>query len=511
MNDLIANLLESLRGTSAGTKLVAVLSGAALLAVIGLAAVVSNRPAYRPAFLGLNDHDVASVSRALAEAGVPFEVSPGGAPYTISVDEDDRSGAFAAAYGAGALDRPLRGIAAEEGVASVFNSAEERRQGVRKKDWGEMELMLETLSFVTTASVRTSAGRTSPIERDPAPLTASVTLHTTARLTPAQEDTVARIVSKGLGVDREQLMIADQEGNTIFDGSERADGGFDGLDAQESEATHDSRLTRQANSVLDAVLGPGKAYVVVKSDWNYEASTSRSQAASGKGSVVIEETTNSTERQQPSQGGGVAGITSNVVAGENAAATPPARVDAPPAERTSQTTTKYAPILTTKEVVSDVPTLVRLSVALFLDESIQEDRAVKLESNVRAAVGYDESRGDSFSVATFTAPSVPESTQGAGTTVEEPSESNPMVDKLLRRGVEIVTALVFVVLLLKSLKTSRKDAKAETAALARTEEPVDAELLARARVDELLRSDPDKVGEILSAWAREEELTGSRP
>jgi hypothetical protein len=47
------------------------------------------------------------------------------------------------------------------------------------------------------------------------------------------------------------------------------------------------------------------------------------------------------------------------------------------------------------------------------------------------------------------------------------------------------------------------------AAEAETGPKVDPELLARAQIDELLKSDPAKVGEILARWVREEPV-GSR-
>ena len=84
-----------------------------------------------------------------------------------------------------------------------------------------------------------------------------------------------------------------------------------------------------------------------------------------------------------------------------------------------------------------------------------------------------------------------------------------MADLLLRRGVEIALALVFVVLLLKSLKSSGKAALRVHAPTDRVEDELDPELLARARVEELLKSDPDRVGDILSSWARDEQLTGT--
>ena len=80
----------------------------------------------------------------------------------------------------------------------------------------------------------------------------------------------------------------------------------------------------------------------------------------------------------------------------------------------------------------------------------------------------------------------------------------------------IAAALAFVVLLVASLRGSKKAAsgsaaagQAPSAGLADVpaalpgEVPVDPEALARARIEELVRTDPRRVGEILSRWAGE--------
>ena len=67
----------------------------------------------------------------------------------------------------------------------------------------------------------------------------------------------------------------------------------------------------------------------------------------------------------------------------------------------------------------------------------------------------------------------------------------------------------------KSAKQQEAEAKAKAeaeAAEAAEEEPeveIDPEVLARRQVEELLESDPEKVGEILSSWAREETSVGA--
>ena len=61
MNDLLNNFVEQLKGSSGGTKVVAVLVGCAMLTIAGLAAVVSSRPDYQLAFSGLSDHELPRV------------------------------------------------------------------------------------------------------------------------------------------------------------------------------------------------------------------------------------------------------------------------------------------------------------------------------------------------------------------------------------------------------------------------------------------------------------------
>ncbi len=91
------------------------------------------------------------------------------------------------------------------------------------------------------------------------------------------------------------------------------------------------------------------------------------------------------------------------------------------------------------------------------------------------------------------------------------------MEMLLQRGVEIAAAAIFLVVLLRALK-SRPRALAydepqsaghdPIAALAAAEEIVDPrvrEMVARRQIDELIRNDPERVSTILSRWAADEE------
>jgi flagellar M-ring protein FliF len=513
MNELLEKWLASFKGTSGGARVIAVLVGLALVAIAGAAAVISNRPHFELAFSGLSDHELAEVCKALADAGIPFEQSQPPGPFVVYVDEAQRSAAYMAAYGAGALDKPLEGILSDGSMASVFNSAEERAQGVRKREWQEMEKMLEELEFVSGARVRTSATSSSPLTDGDAPApTASVTLRIAGgrELTSAQAQTVANLVSRGLGIEKKDLVISDQSGHSLYDGEAHTDESRDVKDMLAHQTEHDRRLAEEANEVLTAILGPNKARVSVTSEWDYSRSTLHNETP-GK-SVVVQETKSSTEKPVSGSGGTTAGLSANTLDPEQPNAAPPGSPSgAPQLEKTNEEKKSYSPTVSREERVRVVPELKRLSVALFLDQSVPDP--TKLEDALKAAVGFDSERGDEFKsvVLAFVAPAeTPKDEAAAGV----PSEPNPLLETLLRRGVEIVSAVVFLVLLLKTLKGSKK-VPASAAAGAGTaggpgEPAVDAELLARAQVDELLKSDPGKVGEILARWAREEPVAGAR-
>ena len=514
MTDLLDKLLASLKKTSLGARLIVVLVGAAMCAIVGLMAVATSRPHYELAFSGLNDHELAQVCKALSDAGIPFQQSQPPGPFVVYVDEHERSSAYMAAYGAGALDKPLEGILADTSAASVFHSAEERAQGVRKREWQEMEKMLEELDFVAGARVRTSVTSSSPLvsahEQKPS---ASVTLRVAGAtdLTREQAATVANLVSRGLGVAREDLVISDQSGRSLYDGRERSGQDHEVTDLLAHQGAHDRRLALEANTVLEEILGANKARVHVSSEWDFTRSTLHEE--SPVKSLVVMESKKASEKPVGSSGGTAVGVSANTLDPDLPNAAPVG--DTPSSlllEKTNEEKKEYSPSVTREEVVRFVPVMKRLSVALFLDQSVGEDHA-KLEEAIKAAVGFDEERGDTFSsvVLPFVtgaepAPGVP--VAAAAAAPSETESVNPLVDALLRRAVEIASALVFLVLLWKTLKGSKK-AQASAAQTSTGASSVDAELLARAQVDELLKSDPAKVGEILSRWAREEPVTTS--
>jgi flagellar biosynthesis/type III secretory pathway M-ring protein FliF/YscJ len=514
MNESLQALIAQLKSAGSGGKAVAALVGVAVLAIVGSVAVVTSGPHFEMAFSNLSDHESAAVMKSLSEAGIEFRVSQPPGPFMVYVDEDNVSSALGAAYGSGALDRPLRGVRTEAtGMSSVFLGAKEREQRVRFRELEELEGVLEDLHFVATARVLTSREEFGKLGGRGAPMrSASVMIGVYDGTTPTEDQAtaVAQLVSRALGISLEDISVSDQKGVVVYDGDSRKKSDDSPEDWLVFKQRYDTTVAQKANDVLTQILGPNKSQVMVDSTWDFTRTVVESRTPV-KGERIredVKETSTPIEDDRPDGAG--AGPTPN---------DPDAPAEEPLVATTEDKTTEYTAGMTSTSTVNAAPLLTRLSVALFLDESIPEEQRTALEATVKTTVGWfpaaDESGEESFSttVLPFYAPEeVP-----VDETTDVPTRPNPLVNTLMRRGVEVGTALVFLFLLLRTLRGAKKaaaegnlTARGSGAPGAINVEDLDPELLAREQVQDLLSSDPERVGKILSSWAREEQqLTGS--
>jgi flagellar M-ring protein FliF len=533
MNESLTRLFEQVRDASLATKatFAALLLGA--VAVAGVALAWSNRPDYEVLWQDLTDSQFAAVAAALAEAGIDFEASKPPGPFVIYADRSRLAAARRAMFQSNALNSVEGGILTE---GSVFMSSGEREQAKRKREWAEMEQMLETLDFVRAARVQTHTEESRAFGARPATTgSVALTLVPGAELERSQARTVAKLVRFGLGVEEDRLVITHQGGTAAFDGEDLAAGDGDWSELAERE---EQRLERKANQLLADVLGPGRARVAVRTEWDQTQATTVAAVADAKqrATVYEESRTSKTPQFAPQPLGGMAGSAGNLIDPASQETTAGGTVDArtgaavptiePQVAQTTDTRAEYEPSKTVTQTVRRTPQLARMSVSLFLDAGLEGQRA-DLERAVKAAVGYVDAR-DSFESALTTfysdEPEVELDENGEPLPVEEaPVDEgpDPLLELLLTRGVEIVSALAFVTLLFVSLRGARPRTAADAgeapggstagggagggsgAGAAVSDEEIDPELLAIRQVEQLLETDPERVGRILSSWARE--------
>lgn len=504
MKALLTKLWSDLTAASAATK---AMIGGALIIVLGVAGYTtmwSNAPHFQLLYSGLDATHAAAVQSALAQGGIRYQVSQPPAPFVVHVDEAQFYPAQNLVALAGALEVVPEGIqTANSGASSVFLSAPERAQTVLKREWQELEKQLEELDFVGRAHVSTSIPDPSPFKKG-APMTVAVTLALRGGedLSKPQAKTVAKLVRYRFNVPPENVVISDQSGKSVWDGSDDSDLGQVASEILEHKASYDAELTRKTNLVLDRIFGDGMAYVVVNSEWTYDTTETVRETIDPKNKAVVSQTTNKSSTPSGSNtalGGPIGASSPDLTNAQSAGAAQTAE--------TSETKTTTLVGKSTEHVRQNAPLLKRLSVSLFLDDSLK-DRKDSLESSVKTSIGFVADR-DAFSSLVTPFASIARDEQGklVPPPAKEPvSERSPWIELLIQRGIEIAAALAFLFVLFKALKSVPKKAAARGADVAaQANDTQYAEMLAKSQVEELVRSDPDKVGAILSRWAAQDD------
>lgn len=515
------SLTAALRASSMRTRVIA--GACALVLVIGgvAASMIASRPHFVLLYSGLDDHARAGVEKALAGAAVRYTVSQPPGPYVVYVDESQRYEAQNQVGLSGALTQMPHGIeSGTGGAASIFLSSAERSQGMLKREWEEMEAQLRTLEFVSGATVTTSIPDASPI-REKKPMTVSVTLalKDPNGVTAEQSANVATLVRFRFGVPAENVVITDQNGRTLFDPASSGDSTDNPATLTEYAGNYDQLLTAKINAQLAMAYGARKAIVALTSEWDHDQRTIVAEIVDPKGTLLSEEKIDSRTPIDMPASGGVAGASSNLATngafgiGGAPGATPVAKDN--PEDHFSTTNElhkTYEASRTKTQTVHSAPTLRRLSVSVVLDESLaaQKDAITAL---VRAGVGFDETRKDVISVSTV-AIVVPDAAADADAAKPPaPAEKlSPATERLIQRGLEIAATITFLFVLFRALRGAKSktgdnaDAAPDADSAFENALGHDPELVARVKIEELVRSDPRRLGEILSRWAEEEKV-----
>lgn len=533
MNDVLANLLTQLKnsGPSARWALGAVFGF--VLLVAGTLAFQARNPHFVVLAANLDNAEFNTAITALAGADIRYETTMGPAPYVIKVEEAKKYEALNAIFESGDFKGGARGISSGSGGASsVFLGQSERQQRTQKRMWQETEILLEKANYIDQATVTMSGAQSSPLARtrpDERRVSVVLKLSGIAKPTPGQTRALVGIVRGSTGVAEERIMIADQHSTVIFDGSHS--GGADSLLAHEEQFSTDR--TNKAQRLLDSTFASGLSVVSVNSKWKQvrEETISSSLDPSKK---PRSERTRKTETPEFRRAiGGPAGVAANTQEGSGGTAS---AGSAPAIATTSEKETAYTFGQTTTHNISQPLQLERISISLVLDASLKDqlEDAIAL---VKGAVGFDESRGDQIVAVATALPTLERDADGAPIlpeAVETPDRANPMMQIALEHGLELVAGIAFLLVLLKSLKSAKAGVSGGSAGgkagaaggrvvgagggaggggapgasgddFDSVDEAVDMDALARAHIEELLQSEPEKVSMLLSRWALAED------
>ena len=418
----------------------AVLAAVVVGVVVALLAVGrwAAQPDYALLFGSLPAQDAGRVVEQLEAQGVDYDLRDGGASVYVPRDE---------VYG-------LRLSLATEGVVTDGPAGYElfdtgtlgmtdfmQKLNVKRALEGELSRTIGSIQQVERARVHLVLPERSPFRDQQVSPTASVVLSVRSSLAPDQVAGVTALVAGAVeGLAPADVTVLDEAGRMLASPQMTgADAGMSTAQVQMRREVED-HLAGAAQSMLDQVLGPGRAAVRVAAELDLARTSTETNAVDPESQTML------SEELQDETGAGA---------------------DASSSVRNYEVTRQ------TTRTEREAGAVQSLTVSVLLDEAAPAaDREVEpgtqtpftdeqlrqIESLVKNAVGYNEERGDRFAVQQIRFSAPPESDAGffAGTSGPE------WAGLALRYGVVLI-ALFLGYRLLRTLATGLAESAASAA------------------------------------------------
>lgn len=363
---------------------------------IGIAAAVSviavimlivwaNKPTYGVLFSNLGAKDASQIVDKLKAASVPYKLGDDGRAVLVPQDQvyqlrlqmAGQGLPKSSVVGYDIFDKPSFGM-------TNFTQKVDYKRALE----GELEKTILQLDEVSGASVHIVIPEKALFTSQQKKTTASVLLKLKdgAQLSPDEINGIQHLVAASIeGLDPSNVTIVDANGNLLS----RKTGGIDDLTSSQYslQTKVENYLANKAQSMLDAVLGPGNAIVRVNADLDFNR-VEKTTEQYDPNSVILSEQTMQQHASQPGD------TTTNNSAQTN-------------------TVTNYDVGKTVEKIVGTVGGITKLSVAVLVNgkyTAIDKGGAqtveytprspqeiAQLTNIVKTAVGFDPTRGDQVS------------------------------------------------------------------------------------------------------------------
>ncbi len=294
--------IEGLKSFTAGQRTVALI-GVAVLILGGVAfGTWATKPSYTPLFSGLSAADANTIVEQLRTDGVDYELANGGA--TIMVPEDQVYDQRLKSAAAGLPSASTGGYSLLDDMG-VTSSEFQQSVTYKRAIEGELASTIGALDGVNKASVRLAIPEDTVFVDEKKDPTASVFVETEngVSLNDDQVQAIVHLTSASIdGMVPTNVAVIDSDGTVL---SAVGTGATGSADKQSSKYEEGVRASVQ--TMLDRVVGPGNATVVVAADMNKESAERVEETfTTPDGDPVLSETTSSEEYE--GAGGDGAGV-----------------------------------------------------------------------------------------------------------------------------------------------------------------------------------------------------------
>ncbi len=400
MDQLFSQMWKGFQSLPAARKLTILAAAAATLASIALAVVFINQPDYRVLFTNLSTEDAGQITSRLQEKKIPYQLSPGGD--TISVPGEQVS----------QLRLELAASGLPKGGGVGFEIFDTKNLGVtefvqqlnlQRALQGELTRTINSLDEIQQSRVHLAIPKKSLFSEDQKKPTASVIvkLKNGRNLSEQQIQGVAHLVSSSIeGMSPRDVMIVDSSGKVLSRVTEGGEMAQLSNSQIEYKKNVEKDLTSRITSMLEKVVGEGKAVVRISADLDFRVMEKTEEKYDSE-EPAIRSVQRSQEKSGSTSGG--AGESTVAVTGRQPAAPRPAGSN----REKSDETINYEISRTVNKTVMPVGDVKKLSIAVLVDgtyakndkgaEEYQprpEKELTALEDLVKKSAGFDVKRGD---------------------------------------------------------------------------------------------------------------------
>jgi flagellar M-ring protein FliF len=404
-------------------------------------------------YSNLDLKEAGDITASLEQAGIKYKTQGDGS--TIMVNRDD--------VGTARMMVASKGLVTTGSVGyEIFDNQSvlgqtEFQQNLNEKRALEGELGRTILSYrgISSAKVLIALPRREMFASATGDPTAAVVVGVGGRqLTGDQIQAIRNVVASSVpGLKPEKVTVTDTANRTLAAGS--GEEGFSAASATDSKNATEAQLQSRILDIVEGVVGPGAAKVQVTADIDHSRSTTQEQKFDPDGQVVRSTSTNGSEKTDTTgdpSGGTTA--TNNIPGGAAPTTTPAGSSD-----KANTETTNYEISNTTTTTIKEAGQVQKLAVAVAVDgvwtpakdgkgEPTYAPRSAediaKIDALVKAAIGFDQQRGDQVKVDNV---KFSHDTSAAGGT--ETGSSLLDFDKNdIMRGVELLVLLVTGLLLI---------------------------------------------------------------
>lgn len=443
--------------TSEKVTLIALVLAAVVL--IPILITWATRTTYAVAFSGLSETDAGAIIDELSAQGISYKLD-GSSTILVPTDE-----VYEVRLKMATAGLPTTGstVGYEIFSESTLGMTEfTQKVNYQRAVEGELERTIGSLNAIEAVQVHIVIPEDTLLTSEQQEPTASVMIKTKTGgvLESGQVKAITHLVASSIeGMKAENVVVVDSEGNMLASGSAS---GADGAAAAVSDSRRTAELAAakdlqdKAQEMLDSVLGPDKAIVQanVTLDWTQREITS-STFDPTPAAVVSSQITSETYTTNGSSTGGVPGATSNL---PTAVATTSTSGTGTSNYQRTETTTNYELASTQSHEIVEPGQIKQVSVSVLVDSITDPIQLNTLRNAVAAAVGIDETRGDSLSVESIVFDRTYYTDQADA--MEQASKTSDYIQYAKIGGAVLlfVVLLLYIQKLLKNLKLASSDA-----------------------------------------------------